>query len=268
VTWVILAVALIIVAVLAMLLRIYVEQAARQRAETRAMQFQQKVDELEAALQQAASREREWLGVLAHEMRSPMGAILGYAELLRDGALGDIDERGADASLRMAKAAEQVLALIQGIETIALIPGIDPAPVESVSVLQLLEQAAGFARFDAETRQSAVRVESADFPVRTRRDDAALALLLAVGAAIKVSPARTLVLSATQHGDGTARITITGTALRTDVDDPATASGSDGLTGAGFRIALARSVIAPAGGGIDLLSRDGATDLLLRLPSL
>ena len=39
-------------------------------------------------------RFTEMLGVLAHEMRTPIAAILGYQELLSDGIFGEIEQRG------------------------------------------------------------------------------------------------------------------------------------------------------------------------------
>ena len=36
-------------------------------------------------------------GVVAHELRSPIAAILGYEELLTEGLLGTVDDRAREA---------------------------------------------------------------------------------------------------------------------------------------------------------------------------
>jgi signal transduction histidine kinase len=242
------------------------EQAARQRAETRALELRQQVDELEQMLTRAGQHEREWLAVLAHELRSPVGAIYGYGELIGDGALPP--ERTADAALRMVRAAEQILALIRGMEYVALIPGDDDTTPEPVDASDLARTAADVLAFEAEARNAVLHLEPGNSRFSTRRDQAELALLLAMGAAVKVSAGRTLHVATAATPEAGCVITVSGTGLNPDNDDPARHPQNRDLSGPGLRIALARSVAAAAGGTVALQSRADATDLVIALPDL
>jgi signal transduction histidine kinase len=117
---------------IAVAVRIWTEQRARQFAAARAGELALRVDELQQALVGAGEHEREWLAVLAHELRSPVGAVLGYAELINDGALGAMDPRIADAVVRMGRAADQILSLVQGLEDLAQLNDTEPAAPEDV----------------------------------------------------------------------------------------------------------------------------------------
>jgi signal transduction histidine kinase len=252
---------------LALAVRIIGEQAARQRAEARVRELEERQTQLEEIVSRAGAHEREWLGVLAHELRSPIGAILGYSELLRDGALGEIGERGSDALLRVAGAAEQILRLVEGIEDLALIRQEEPGAVEVVAARELLDEAVSVLQFDAESRDVRLRVDAAELSLATRRDAAARALLLAFSAAVKVSGGRDLVISA-RDIDGVPTILVSGTALRPDADDPATLPDGRPMSGAGLRLALARSAATPISGSVSLRAASDGADLVLALPRL
>lgn len=247
-------------------LRLAGEQAARQRAETRALELRQQVDELEQMLTRAGQHEREWLAVLSHELRSPVGAIYGYGELIGDGTLPP--ERTADAALRMVRAAEQILALIRGMEYVALIPGDDHTRPEPVDTGELARNASDVLAFEAQARTAVLQLEPGGSIVNTRREQAELAVLLALGAAVKVSAGRTLRLAAADAPDGGCIITIAGTALKPDRDDPARQPHNRDLSGPGLRIALARSVAAAAGGTLVLQPHADSADLIISLPAL
>src|SRR5688500_4953533 len=92
------------------------------------------------------------LGVLAHEMRTPIAAILGYQELLSEGIFGEIDERGQEPLARIAYSARQLLHLIDGVQEVASPPDkrleahpepFDPTPVLEDCIRNALTAAAG-----------------------------------------------------------------------------------------------------------------------------
>jgi two-component system, NtrC family, sensor kinase len=251
---------------IAVAVRIWTEQRARQFAAARAGELALRVDELQQALVGAGEHEREWLAVLAHELRSPVGAVLGYAELINDGALGAMDPRIADAVVRMGRAADQILSLVQGLEDLAQLNDTEPAAPEDVPASQLLTEAAELFGFDAEARGARVEVADSDLTLHTRHDDLRRGLVLALSAAVKVSAGRTLHLSARTADAPHARITIAGTALRRTADDPALQPAGASLTGAGFRIALARSSLARSGASLELVERD-ETSIVITVPA-
>jgi two-component system, OmpR family, phosphate regulon sensor histidine kinase PhoR len=256
-----------LLAFMAMAVRIISEQAARLRAEQRAQELERRARELELMLERASDHEREWLAVLAHEMRSSIAAILGYGELLGDGALGELPERGVDAVSRMNRAAEHILRLVHGVEELALPGLVHEGEPERLSARELLAEAAASLGFDAEARGSSITIDHGDIELCTRRADALRGLLLALSAAIKVSAGSAIRLAATVEDDRP-RLIIAGTRLDVDTDDPARANGSVPLTGAGFRIALARSAIAAVDGALALHDHANGAELHLELPRL
>jgi len=251
---------------IAVAVRLVSEHAARQRAETRTLELRQQNQELHELLARAGQHEREWLAVLAHEMRSPVGAILGYGELIGDGTL--TPEHAADAALRMSRAAEQVLGLIRGMEYVALINGNDADDPETVDAGDLVRDAAGVLAYEAEARNAALELDGGHALLVTRREQAALALLLALGAAVKVSGGRTLRLAVRQRQGGGCVVTIIGTALSPDTDDPAEQPMDRHLSGSGLRIALARSVAGAAGGTVELSPDGDASTIAISLPDM
>jgi signal transduction histidine kinase len=246
-------------------LRLAAERRARVEAEQRTAALRARIAETEQAQFAAHSYQQNWVAVLSHELRSPIAAIIGYGELLADGLLGELDDRGRDAVARINHAAGQILRLTEGIEQLALDPVTDTHPPELVSSGELLEAAAATLRFDAEARGTTIVVAGHDFPLHIRRENAARALALALGAAVKASAGRTIRLSVT--GPETApTFVIAGTRLDAAADDPDSV-GAGRLTGAGFRIALARMAAAAAGGTVMLAPSVDGTELRLELSS-
>jgi signal transduction histidine kinase len=237
--------------------------ATRRETDVRMATLQKRVGELEQQMKELPP-SREWLAVLAHELRSPLSAVIGYAELLGDGSLGPLDPRAIDAVRRTRLAADQLLRLIEGAEQVfADTPQDEPA--ETVSSRELLNSVADTLRTDAEARGATVLVADGDVRLVTRRDDARRCLLLAVSAAIKASPNATLRLHA---ADGsTPRITLAGSNLDPRRDDPDRGP-EPPLTGAGLRISIARRSARLMGGSLILEPSASGTLLGIDLPRL
>jgi signal transduction histidine kinase len=215
----------------------------------------------------------EMLGVLAHEMRTPLSAILGYQELLADGILGSVDERGQEPLARIAYSAKQLLHLIDGVQEVMSPPEkrleahsqvFDPLPVLRMCIDNAGVDAHGRNIQLSETIDESLPHLSGD-PERFCR-----ALDLALSAAIKTSHSSTLEIDAhSKNGDVT--IVIGGTALQPGRDDPPLAElvngGHQSLTGAGLRLAIVRHLAQQMHGDIELQTTDGTTALLLTLPA-
>jgi signal transduction histidine kinase len=261
------ALALAVLLAATVLLRARAEARLRAAAERRIHELDAELTLLRHRLQRRTEQEREWLAVLAHELRSPLSAVLGYGELLADGALGPLDRRPLDAVHRVRQAADQLLRLIEGIEEMgnASVPG--SGAVQSLSAHQLLTSAAETLRTDAAARGTSIIVEDGDLALTTRPDDARRSLLLALGAAIKASPGETLRLSA-RHGTPAALV-IAGSRLDPHRDEPehADPTAAPRLTGAGLRIALARRTARLVHGTL-AFDPTAAGSLRLELPSL
>jgi signal transduction histidine kinase len=203
-------------------------------------------------------RFTEMLGVLAHEMRTPIAAILGYQELLSEGIFGEVDERGQEPLARIAYSAKQLLYLIDGVQEV-MSPAekrleinpefFDPAPV--------LRNCVENATTDAHGRNVHLApTDLAELPrVHGDPDRFCRAIDLALSAAIKVSHGATIGIDA-QAVNGSVQISIAGTALVPGRDDPPAThlknKGAQPLTGAGLRLAIVRHLAEQMNGDLDL----------------
>jgi signal transduction histidine kinase len=212
------------------------------------------------------------LGVLAHEMRTPISAILGYQELLSEGIFGDIDERGQEPLARIAYSAKQLLHLIDGVQEVASPPEkqleVHPEPFDPAPVLQ---ECIRDALMDATGRNVNVEPDIAAGLPRIHGDPDRFCRVidLALAAAIKTSHGATLGVGA-EAANGSVQISISGTGLHPQKDDPGTidlqGNGSKQLTGAGLRLAIIRHLTRQMDGDIALVPTDGTTTLMLKLP--
>ncbi|HEX6063135.1 MAG TPA: HAMP domain-containing sensor histidine kinase [Longimicrobiales bacterium] len=214
-------------------------------------------------------RFTEMLGVLAHEMRTPIAAILGYQELLSDGIFGEIEQRGQEPLSRIAYSAKQLLYLIDGVQEVMSPPNkrletnpqhFDPAP--------LLQKCIDNAATDAQGRNVTLAEEIAsDLPrVHGDPDRFARAIDLALSAAIKVSHGASIDITAHAVNRGV-RVSFTGTGLVAGRDDPPTdhlkANGGPPLTGAGLRLAIVRHLAGQMSGDIHLVPSPQGTTLVV-----
>jgi signal transduction histidine kinase len=211
-------------------------------------------------------RLTDMLGVLAHEMRTPIAAILGYQELLAEGIFGEIDERGHEPLGRIAYSAKQLLYLIDGVQEVLSPPNkrlefkpetFDPAPALQTCVHNATTDAHGRNVYLAQNEVGELPLLHGD-PERFCR-----AIDLALSAAIKVSHGSTIYVNA-EPTDGAVQIRISGTGLVAGRDDPSTVDLRDRtsrpLTGAGLRLAIVRHLAQQMNGELDL-----GTDGTLRI---
>jgi signal transduction histidine kinase len=200
------------------------------------------------------------VGIVAHELRSPVSVVLGYQELISDGIYGQLDERGLDALTRIRHAVEQQLRILEG--AVELV-GAGRHPTDGAAPFDL---AAVFRSALADARVFGLAYNVAldadrrvDLPIVIgRQDRVRRALDMALAAAVKASPGRTLAVSVTA-ADAGADVAIRGTGLDPARDDP---GGIDGrpvaiASGAALRLAIARNALR---GGTGALHIDGHPD--------
>ena len=88
-------------------------QARRLAARTR------ELEQLSAELYRANRTKSEFLANVSHELRTPLAAIVGFADLLRDGAYGELTPRQAGPIERIESAAQHLQALVEQVLDLA-----------------------------------------------------------------------------------------------------------------------------------------------------
>jgi signal transduction histidine kinase len=76
------------------------------------------LEELEqkTRLWKQADRAREhFLGIMSHELRTPLNVVMGYAQLLKDRVLGEINPTQAEAAAKIMNHAKEQLAMVTDI---------------------------------------------------------------------------------------------------------------------------------------------------------
>ncbi len=215
----------------------------------------------------AAAQLRHFYGLIAHELRTPLGAIVGYAELLGDGLLGPLPERAQDAVHRIGVSGAQLRHLVDGLSDLVVGEADGNLEVQEVEADEAAADAADSARALAAGRSVRLEVELPPGLPLLRTDPARLAaaLDLALGAAVRASPGAELRLSF--EGDAGALIVrVEGTALDPARDAPRPAPATP-ESGPALRLAMADRSLRLLRGELTLLG-PGPTTLLLRIPSL
>jgi signal transduction histidine kinase len=200
-----------------------------------------------------ADRAREaFFDLATHELRSPLAAILGYQELLRDGAYGDLPDAAAEPVVRIGRSARHLLNLIDGVVELSRLRGGALRPdLEPVNLAVVLSGIAEAFQTHAADRGMEARVDiPASLPTITSDfDRLTRALDLLITSAMKHPEGDTLALEARSTSDGL-EIRIHPTNL--EVQD-----GSDDLAiRLGIRLAVAGGIAELLGGALELESDD------------
>jgi signal transduction histidine kinase len=210
------------------------------------------------------------LGLVAHELRSPLAAILGYQELLAEGIFGTLDQRAEEAATRIRYAAHQLLHLTDGMSELARgSPESGQLDTTSVPLDGAISEAVDRAATEGAGRGVNLTIAAADPLPAIRTDPIRLQRIidLMLAAAIKATPNGALTISA-EHDARAVRIIIAGSRLDPVRDLPG--STADALkSGAGLRLAMAHAAAHAVGGTIALEPNpadNSVVRLELRLP--
>jgi signal transduction histidine kinase len=211
----------------------------------------------------------KFLLLLAHELRSPIAAIMGFQDLMKEGLLGHIDPPAGDALDRMRTSAQQLMTLIASLGEAATddIRNLH-VDIEPVDIRSLVDETLRDMAVEAEGRGSRL---VADTPPSTETDSfltdaerARRALILLLNAALRSASQTELHIATTVDSDQFT-CTITGTRLPADTPDINTIL--DAATAAQLRIAMARQTIRPLHGDVQLTDDAGSTTITLHIPA-
>lgn len=217
------------------------------------------MDDLEAAQSASAAKSR-YLANVSHEIRSPLNAIYGYAQLIERET--SVDPR--DAARVIRRSAEHLTNLVEGLLDIASVEqGVVRIDNVVARLVPMVEQIADMFRPMAEQKGLAFRCELPDrFPEFVRMDVRRVrqVLINLVSNAVKFTNEGEVVLAFRWAGQtATFEVRDTGPgiseALREQVFAPFERSGGEangGNSGAGLGLAISRAIVQMLGGDLQL----------------
>ena len=233
-----------------------------------------RLEEAFAERQESEDRLRRFLADASHELRTPLASIRGYAELLRIGAAGDVEDQ-QKAMQRIEDEAARMGVLVEDLLTLARLDEIRAPLREDVDLAALARDAVDDARVTAPERPIEAQTDGAapvvGDPLLLRQVLANLMRNALVhtpaGTAIEVSVRRDgteQVLEVRDHGPG----------LPTAAGDPferfwrAEGGRERGRGGAGLGLAIVAGIVDAHGGRVAAATvADGGARFTVRLPA-
>lgn len=220
--------------------------------------------ELEAAKSASAAKSR-YLASVSHEIRSPLNAIYGYAQLIEREA--QVDPKDAAGVIR--RSAEHLTNLVEGLLDIASVEqGVVRIDDAVVRLAPLVEQVAEMFRPQAEQKGLAFRCELPDrLPEFVRMDTRRVrqVLINLVSNAVKFTEAGEIVLALRWSGQtATFEVRDTGPGI-SEADheqafEPYERTGDTvrgDSSGAGLGLAISRAIVQMLGGDLQVESTPG-----------
>ncbi|HEX9445717.1 MAG TPA: histidine kinase dimerization/phospho-acceptor domain-containing protein, partial [Candidatus Binatia bacterium] len=114
------------------------EAVKHQAAEKAALK--QELEKKTELLEQANRVREHFLGVMSHELRTPVNVVMGYARLLKDRVLGDVNPTQAEAAVKiMGRAREQLAMISDMLEIASMEAGESIARAQEVGLTALLD---------------------------------------------------------------------------------------------------------------------------------
>lgn len=156
-------------------------------------------------LERANQLKQDFVGTMSHELRTPLNVILGYNELMREGAFGELSLDQVNILERMNRSAAQLLDLINSTLDLSRIQSQNvPVSLATVSVREL------FAELETEFRplhkNASVtlewRIEPESPPLRTDPVKLKMVLKNLIGNALKFTNEGVVAVSASTNGNG------------------------------------------------------------------
>lgn len=219
------------------------------------------------------------LSTLAHDIRSPLGAIDGYCTILEDGLYGPINEKQRGALGRVRMSGRHLLSLLDNVMDMArLSAGVMDVRDELVDLRDVAREAvemltpASYARNQTLKLAAGAAVTGRGDAARTRQ-----VLVNLIGNAVKFTPAggtisvSSSVVRAGDAGWGEIRVTDSGPGIpdaeRAAIFQPYYRSeGTATLPGIGLGLAISHALVEQMGGTLAVESEEGVgSSFMIRL---
>jgi len=251
------------------------EQADRMQAEI--LRRSQELQEANRALRAADTAKNQFLSRASHELRSPLNAVLGFADLL---SVVDLDAEHAEWVAIIVKAGRHLLALLDDVLDISRIEGGNLSmSVEAIPVAPLLADAVDLIRPLADAK--AVRLSPLpSLPDRlcaaADRQRLRQVLLNLLSNAIKYNhPTGTVTINVGHRPHGRLRIAVTDTGRGISTDNLSKLftpferldAAQAGIDGTGLGLALSHQLITAMNGTLEVTSLLGrGSAFIIELP--
>lgn len=228
-------------------------------------------------------RATDVIASAAHELRTPLHAIIGFSELIRDAAHGPHnDTRYPEYAVDIHQAATHMLTIVDGTLDLARAEaGADTLDIRDIDIGRTVQESARMLRQLAEGTGVTLDIKIPDIPLRIRTDPEKIRqiVLNLASNAIKFTPrgGRVTVEVAGLDDGGAVILVIRDTGVGIANQDIATAMKPFGQVrqpdkphpkGTGLGLPLTRRFVEMLGGVLDISSASGkGTVVSVRLPS-
>jgi signal transduction histidine kinase len=235
-----------------------------------------------AASEGAITAKDRALATLAHDIRSPLGAIQGYCELLEEEIYGPVNDRQREALGRVRMSGRHLLSLLDNVMDMArLNAGIVRVESEPVELSDVAREAVHMLIPAADAKLQVLQLrEVASVTVTADAARVRQVLVNLIGNAVKFTPQDGSITVSTSLRDvgrarwGEVRVADTGPGIaaaeRAAIFEPYYRSaGTAHAPGVGLGLAISRALVEQMGGELDLESQPGAgSTFIIRLPLL
>jgi sigma-B regulation protein RsbU (phosphoserine phosphatase) len=236
-------------------------------------------DRLRASEGATSAKDRA-LSTLAHDIRTPLGAIDGYCQIILDGLYGSVNDKQREALTRVQMSGHHLLSLLDNVLDMArLNAGVIGVASEPVALAQVTREAIHMVTPTSEAKLQTLRfVESGDVVVSGDVARVRQVIVNLLGNAVKFTPqgGSITVVSSTRVKDGVTwgetRISDTGPGIAaadlSAIFEPYYRSEKTAaLPGVGLGLAISHSLVTQMGGELIAESEPGmGSTFVLRLP--
>jgi signal transduction histidine kinase len=237
--------------------------------------------ELVTKLRDLDRRKDDFLTTVSHELRTPLTSIIGYLDLVRDGAAGDVPEAMRPLLGVMDENAGQLRRLIEDVLLLARIEdrGLRPTH-DTVVVAELVRRAVGAVRPQADRSGVQLTVDPGPAALVVEGDGRHLDLAVRniLVNAVKFTPTRGLVSLVVRHDPVSRDVVLTCSDSGIGIPENeqpdlferffrASNAARHAVPGTGLGMSVVKGIVDAHGGALALTSREGVgTIVTVRLP--
>lgn len=251
----------------------------RQRAQEALMAALEREHASVRRLEEVDNVKQELVSNVSHELRTPITSISGYAELLADGSLGDLNEAQVDALLRIQRNSARLGLLVGDLLTLSRAEsGQLELAREDVDLCALVQDSRDMVAELCRTRVLDVQIVIAEAPVVVLGDAHGLYQVVTnlVSNAIKFTPDGGAVTLAVSRSAQAASLTVQDTGMGISEEDQSSlftrffrtsSAAEQAIQGTGLGLSIVHAIVTQHDGSVTIESAPGTgTTVTVLLP--